>query len=114
MTDSILEGIKTSLGIPRDHLEFDGEVLLHLNSALSLLAHIGVGPTNGVYVTGYDETWDELMGGDHRLGMARSYIAQKVKLAFDPPEIGFVLTSIKETLSEYEWRLNIIADEETP
>lgn len=114
MVDSILLSTKASLGLPADHTAFDAEILMHLNSALSTLVQLGVGPTEGLYVEGADEVWEGLIGTDMRLNAVKTYVHLRVKLLFDPPDIGFVLTAMKEQIKELEWRLNVIVDDVIP
>lgn len=113
MEDSILTSTKASLGLAEDHDAFDSEIITHLNSALSSLNQLGVGPDDGLFIEDDSAEWDELLDGDPRLNMAKSYIHLQVKLLFDPPEIGFVLTAMKEQIEKLEWRLMVQADPPT-
>lgn len=112
--ESILKSTKASLGLAPEQTSFDSEILMHLNSAISTLTQVGVGPPDGIYVSGESETWEKLIGTDPRLNAVKSYLHLRVKMLFDPPEIGFVLTAMKEMIKEAEWRLNITVDDEIP
>lgn len=114
MSDSILTSVKTSLGLQADHTEFDDEILLHVNSVFSTLTQLGVGPVEGFQIEDDTATWDEFIGTDPQLNAVKTYIHLRVKLLFDPPEIGFVLTAMKEQIQELEWRLNVTVDSEVP
>ena len=48
--DSILNSIKKLLGIAEDYACFDMDITLQINSALSVLTQIGVGPETGFTV----------------------------------------------------------------
>jgi hypothetical protein len=105
MADSILTSTKAALGVPESHEAFDTELILHINSVLSRLNALGLGPTQGFRITDKTSTWEEFLGSEYRLDDAKSYMYLRVKLLFDPPDIGFVITAIKEQIQEEEWRL---------
>lgn len=44
------------------------------------------------------------------IGFIKNYVYLKVKLVFDPPTSSFVVESIKQSISEYEWRINAAVD----
>lgn len=112
--NSILKSTKMSLGVPPEETAFDTEITMHLNSALSTLLQIGLRPVQaGIYVQDDTATWTELVGAPEdfpELAAVKTYIHLRVKLLFDPPEIGFVLTAMKEQIRELEWRLNVTVD----
>lgn len=106
MAESILTSIKAGLGVPEAHTAFDVELTMHINSVLSRLTQLGVGPAVGYRITDASQTWEEFMGEDLRLNMAKSFMTNQVKMFFDPPEIGFVLTAMKEQIQKDEWLLS--------
>jgi hypothetical protein len=108
--DSILDCTKKSLGIDEDATEFDTDIIMLINSALNVLTQLGVGPTDGYAISSSADTWDQFLGNDLRLNMAKSYVFLKVKMAFDPPTVGGVLSSYAEQIKEYESRLNYAVD----
>lgn len=107
---SILEDVKKLLGIAADYSPFDPEITMHINSALSKLDQLGVGPAGGMSISDAQATWGDLIGDDHRLNMVKTFIGLSVKLAFDPPQVGFVLTAMKEQIQEQEWRLSCVIE----
>lgn len=109
---SILVSTKAALGVPEEHTAFDAMILMHINSVLSTLEQLGVGPDGGLYVTSKSQEWADLIGTDNRLNAVKSYMHLRVKMLFDPPDIGFVLTAMKEQIKEAEWRLNVTVDDE--
>lgn len=114
MDESILESIKALLGPDASYDAFDPDIIIHINSALSVLHQLGVGPSGGFAVTGYDETWDDFIGDtSYPLNMVKTYIYMKVRIAFDPPTNPSVLTAFQESCKEYEWRLNVAVDPPT-
>lgn len=110
MEESIFESIKSLLGPDASYDVFDQDILIHINTAISVLTQLGVGPATGFMVTGPDETWRDFIGDDKILQMVKTYIYMKVKMAFDPPANSSVLNAYNEACKEYEWRLNVETD----
>lgn len=114
MSNSILTSTKVSLDIPPAHTAFDGQILMHINSALATLTQLGVGPEDGFSVATVQENWADFISDDKRLNPVKTYIHLRVKMLFDPPEIGFVITEMRRQIEELEWRLNVTVDNEVP
>jgi len=110
MEESIFESIKSLLGPDASYDVFDQDILIHINTAISVLTQLGVGPATGFMVTGPDETWQDFIGDDKILQMVKTYIYMKVKMAFDPPANSSVLNAYNEVCKEYEWRINVEVD----
>lgn len=108
--DSILTSIKKMLGITEEYEHFDMDIIMHINSVLSILTQLGVGPSEGFRIEGDSATWKEFLPEDKNLEAVKSYIYLKVKLLFDPPLTAAVIESIKQMISELEWRLQVMAD----
>lgn len=108
MAESILTSTKAALGLAEDHTAFDTELVLFINSVLSRLVQLGVGPQDaGFRITDKNDTWDQFMGPSAKLEMIKGYMYNRVKLYFDPPEIGFVLTMMKEMVEKDEYLINL-------
>lgn len=90
--------------------DFDIELIVHINSAFSVLHQLGVGPKKPYRITGIENQWSEFIGDNDDLEMVKDYIPNKVKLTFDPPSSSFVLESLKVIIAEQESRLNYIAE----
>lgn len=104
--DSILASIKQMLGLEVDYTPFDQELLVHINSALFTLMQLGVGPSGGFDVDGYEETWEDFLGEDlTQLKAVKSYIYYDVRLAWDPPSSGTVAKQFQDKHEELAWRL---------
>lgn len=110
MIESILDTVKTILAIDPECEDFDEELLLHINSTFSVLTQLGVGPSGGFYVTGSSTKWTDFMEDLDKIQMVKTYVGLKVKMLFDPPSTSFAQESMKNMVSEYEWRLNIECD----
>ena len=111
MDESILISIKKLLGIDAYCDHFDSDVIMHINSTLMILNQLGVGPSTGFFITGNKETWADFLGEDlSKLAAVRTYIYQKVKLIFDPPQSSAAIDSLNRVIGEFEWRLNVAVD----
>lgn len=110
MADSILDTTKRQLGIEPDVDAFDDALLVDINTALSMLYQLGVGPEGGLYVSDRNVTWDELFDGDNRLSMVKNYVSIKVRELFDPPASSSVSEAMNRVLKEIEWRILAVTD----
>lgn len=114
MNESILSTIKKLLGVTDDYDYFDQDLLIHINSALMSLSQIGVRPSQDFYTLDKDTTWSEYLGYDYQenidFGSIKSYIYLKVKLLFDPPQNSFTIEAINKMITEMEWRINIVSE----
>lgn len=110
MDDSILVTVKRSLGIFPESTEFDPDIISCINAVFLTLRQLAVGPEKGFMVTGADETWADFLGDRWDLIAVQTYTYLKVRLAFDPPSTSFVIDSIKNQISELEYRLNLEAE----
>lgn len=104
--DSILTSIKKLLGIQEEYTVFDADIMIHINTAFAILNQLGVGPAEGFMIEGPDEIWDEYIE-DYNFAMVKSFIYIQVRLAFDPPTSTALLESMKRTLDELTWRLEV-------
>jgi len=109
--DSILMSIKKLLGLNADDKSFDADIIIHINSAFATLNQLGVGKKSGFAISDDSATWESIFGSNLTLnGFIRTYVYLKVRLIFDPPTSSFVVESIKQSISEYEWRINSVVD----
>lgn len=110
MDESILISVKKLLGISSEDTSFDLDVLVHINTILTNLIQMGIGPSGGFYVSGNSETWGEFIQNDLLLQQVKSYVYLKVKLLFDPPTNSSMMDSFKQLANELEWRLFVEKD----
>lgn len=110
MEESILISIKKLLGLDKDYTVFDPDIIMHINSVFMILNQLGVGPLNGFRIEDDLAVWNEFITEDDKLDAVKSYIHLKVKLLFDPPLNSAVIESMKQTINELEWRLNVEAE----
>ncbi len=105
--NSILTSVKKTLGITEEYEHFDTDLIMHINSVLSILTQIGVGPSEGFFIKDKSATWEEFISADPQLSMVKSYMYLKVRLLFDPPLSSAVADALNRQIGELEWRLSI-------
>lgn len=109
MNESILITIKKMLGLDASYNAFDIDIITFINSAFMVLKQIGVKADEGFMITGYDETWTDVLDGyETAFEVIKTYIYLRVRILFDPPSSSVVLTSYENLIKEYEWRINIL------
>lgn len=104
--DSILDSVKTSLGLPPEYTPFDVEIQMHINSVFSTLWELGVGPASGFEIAGRTETWQDFLPGEPRLNNIKTYIYLRVRLLYDTPSASTAVSAIQDQIKELEWRIN--------
>lgn len=104
--ESILTSIKQLLGVTAEDTSFDDDIIMGINTALSVLYQIGIGPSTGFAIHDDIPTWDDYLGDTTKIEMVKTYIHLRVKLVFDPPQNSSVLEMMKEQIKEFQWRLN--------
>lgn len=107
MSSSILTTVKSVLGLAESYSAFDAELILHINSVLSTLNQIGVGPDDGFQIEDASATWESFLGDDPRLNNIKTYTALKVKMVFDPPGTSFAIDAFDRNIKELETRIYI-------
>lgn len=109
-TDSILDSVKSSLGITSDCTAFDADLILHINSVFSILTQEGIGPEEGFIIEDNTKLWSEFLEDDKRLNGVKTYMNLKVRMIFDPPTSTVVKEAIESQIKEFEWRMFIVKD----
>jgi len=108
--ESILTSIKKMLGIAEEYTHFDADLMMHINSVLSILTQIGVGPNEGFSIEDKNDVWADFIPENSNLELVKSYTYMKVKILFDPPLISAVIESMNQMISELEWRILVATD----
>ena len=107
--DSILETIKTMIGPSASYDVFDTDLVTHINTTFFTLNQLGVGPEKPFVISDYTSKWEDFVTGTD-LEAVKTYVYLKARLYFDPPTNSSLLSSIKEAISELEFRLNVAVD----
>lgn len=111
MKESILNSIKSLLGISDEDTAFDNDILVNINAAFSTLFQVGVGDKIHYFISDETTTWDDLFDKEEDLiDFIKLYTYMKVRLGFDPPTNSFVLEAIKQQMQELEYRILLQAD----
>lgn len=105
--ESILTSIKQLLGIEESDTIFDKELIIHINSAISVLTQLGVGPEAGFQITGITEIWNQLTLGKIDINNIKTDIYFRCRLSFDPPQNSFLVKSIEDQIKELDWRIEV-------
>lgn len=108
--DSILNTVKSIIGITPDYECFDDALIVHTNTVLAELTMMGVGDPKGFIIEDQYATWSDYTRDKSLLVMVKSYVPLKVKMLFDPPTSSPIENAINANLSELEWRINDYAD----
>lgn len=105
--ESILTSIKKMLGITDEYTVFDEDIIMHINTVLSILNQLGVGPVNGFAITDKTAKWSDFIGSDVLTTSVKTYVALRVRLLFDTPMSSAVTEVINKQIAELESRLMI-------
>ena len=92
------------------YLWTDDEIIGYINTALSTMTQVGVGPEQGFAISDEFAEWDALLGGDHRLNAVINYVSMSVRLMFDPPATSFGINAIQDQLNQMIWRIEVAAN----
>lgn len=106
---SILLSTKKILGIDRNITDFDEDIIIAINSTLSILNQLGVG-IDGFSISDSSSTWTDFLGSNKHIEMVKNYVGLKVGMMFDPPQSSAIAETKKQLISELEWRLNVAVD----
>ena len=110
MTDRILESVKKVLGIAPEYLVFDQDIVMHINSAFSVLHQLGVGTDEPFMIEDETATWTEFLGTERGVNSVKSYVYLRVRLLFDPPATSFALSAMEKQIEELGWRISTYMD----
>jgi len=104
---NILDTVKSMLGVGLGDTVFDTDIIVGINSAFMSLNQIGVGPETVFEITDNSLEWSDFLDDVAKYSAVKSYIYLKTKLLFDPPTVGYHLTSIENQILELSWRLSV-------
>lgn len=120
------------MGLSADNTVFDLDLIIHINTVFSILNSQGVGPVAGFAIEDETALWTEYFTNDsHEIpditreddgtyteiktpielvpavlqNLVKSLVYTKVRLLFDPPSNGNLLSAMKENAKELEIRI---------
>jgi hypothetical protein len=113
VNQSILQTVRSAVGLSSDTTDFDTELLMHINGAIGKLNQNGVG--NFLVVDNEDQKWIDLQDatqveGNKYFQMIPLFITLSTKLLFDPPPPSAVQT-YQNNIDQALWRLKIAYEE---
>jgi len=98
--DSILDTIKTMLGIETENTSLDADIISKINVAFVLLNGLGLGPLTPFSITSKDEVWLDFFGEDEESQSIKDFIYFKVFPIINPPTTTVVLESILDSIKK--------------
>lgn len=109
MNKSILLSIKALLGITEQVEEFDGILIMHINTVFSEINQMGIGPKKCFKISSTSDVWSQFTP---RLDMEpiKSYMYIKVKELFDPTANSQIAQSQTNVAKELEFRMHTLWD----
>lgn len=114
MDGSILTDIKKLFGITEENEDFDLDLMIHINSSLSVLNQLGIGTEQTFHIESKYDSWSDFLGKDlDNLQEVKMYIYYKTKLSFDPTTSATIVNQLNEEVKELEWRMRVKADMKT-
>lgn len=108
--ESILTSIKLLLGIPEEHVYYDPQIIMHINTVFGILCQLGVGPDTPFRINDKSTTWDDFDAQGLSIEEIKTDIYLRVKSFFDPPSNSFTMEALGKQSTELEWRMMINAD----
>lgn len=104
--NSILDDIKQLVGAS-SYDTYDKDLIIYINTVLSVLTQLGVGSKNGFSISDNTALWSDFIDDEEKFNMVKTYMSLRVRMLWDPPTNGTVSASIKDQLNELEWRLRV-------
>lgn len=109
MDNKILDDIRAMLGPDTDTV-FDTDLLIHINTFLSDMTQVGIGPSGGMIVD-KNTTWAQFITNSILLPQVRTYVYLKVKLVFDTSSMtSYAINALNDQAKELIWRLQVWAE----
>ena len=109
--DSVLDSVKKMLGVDLVDDSFDMELIIFINDVFSKLNQLAVGPTTTYVIDDRLDKWTDFLLDRADLNMVRTYMYLQVRITFDPPTNPSLLENMMKRIQEYEWRLNVQAEQ---
>ena len=109
--DSVLDSVKKMLGVDLVDDSFDMELIIFINDVFSKLNQLAVGPTTTYVIDDRLDKWTDFLLDRADLNMVKTYMYLQVRITFDPPTNPSLLENMMKRIQEYEWRLNVQAEQ---
>lgn len=115
LQNKILEDVRMAVGLAKDNTDFDTDLKMYINSALSTLNQNGVGSIINVDDT---KTWLDFQDplqveGNKYFQMVPLYVSLSTRILFDPPPPSSVEYHSR-TIDQLLWRLKVAYEDYLP
>lgn len=101
---SILNDVKHKIGPSEEYDYYDLDIIDAINEAFAVLNQHGAG-TENFRISDSTAKWDDFTTDPLIQNLVQTYVYQKVRVIFDPPNSSFVLSNIMDQLREKEYRI---------
>lgn len=109
---SILSDVRKLVGGDVNATDFDVDLVININSSLSILTQLGVGPKGGFKITSSGaENWESFIGDSNLLEMVKTFVYLKAKIVFDPPQSATTMKAFQDEITELEWRIPVAVED---
>lgn len=88
-------------------IEFESDITVLINSALSTLYQLGLTFPDNYRITSLEQKWSDFIPNS-KFDFIKEYVYISVRLVFDPPQNSYLVTAYKERKKELEWRLAVL------
>lgn len=104
--ETILNDVKSDIGIDSLVTAFDKDLITDINAAFIILYQEGVGPQDAPFKVESDTVWSKFSDDQGLTELTKVFIRKKVKSIFDPPQNTNLMQADNSITKEAEWRLN--------
>ena len=109
-SDSVLNSVKSMIGISADETVFDDQILIFINATLSTLEQLGVPFKITPVAVDSTRLYSDLLDDELLLGYIQAYMGVKSRMLFDTPPASTVVNALDNAAKEWEWRIMIECD----
>lgn len=102
--DSILDSVKSYIGILPEDTSFDTDLLMTINAVMFAVSQLGAGPSEPVIVEDSTQEWIDYFE-EALVGPVRQYVSMRSQVMFDPPSSSQLMEALKNSIDEIEWRI---------
>ncbi len=103
--ESILDSVKTGVGIVEKHNFYDSTLIPIINSSFAKLNDMGIGPEEVFHIDNAESKWSDFVSDEKIQRFVREWVVITTRLTFDPPANGTIVEIMKETARELETRM---------
>ena len=106
ISSSVLNSVKTLIGVSPSDGAFDSEIRMDINGVLLTVQQLGY-TLKRTCITDSSTLWSDLFLDKEFNHLVVTYIYLKVRLLFDPPQSGVLNEALERQIKEVEWRIMV-------